>query len=82
MQNVAFRMKKTETTGSGTVLSSTGIGNDVMYAGYRYDAETGNYFCNARYYNPKLGRFISRDRLSGAEFSQGTNLYAYCGNDW
>jgi RHS repeat-associated protein len=67
--------------GSGTVLTATGIGNDLMYANYRYDAETGNYFCNARYYNPKLGRFISRDPLSGAEFSQGTNLYAYCGND-
>lgn len=32
-------------------------------------------------YNPVLGRFISRDPLSGAEFSQGTNLYAYCGNN-
>ena len=69
------------TNGSGTVLTGTGIGNDLMYAGYRYDAETGNYFCNARYYNPTLGRFISRDPLGGAEFSQGTNLYAYCGND-
>ncbi len=69
------------TNGSGTVLSSTGIGNDFMYTGQLYDAETGNYFYNARYYNPKLGRFISRDPLGGAEFSQGTNLYAYCGND-
>jgi RHS repeat-associated protein len=69
------------TNGSGTVLSATGIGNDFMYTGQLYDAETGNYFCNARYYNPRLGRFISRDPLSGAEFSQGTNLYAYCGND-
>jgi len=44
--------------------------------------ETGNYFYRARYYNPTLGRFISRDPLSGAEFSQGTNLYAYCGNNF
>jgi uncharacterized protein RhaS with RHS repeats len=36
----------------------------------------------ARYYNPTLGRFISRDPLSGAEFSQGTNLYAYCRNNF
>ena len=69
------------TNGSGTVLSSTGIGNDLLYSGYRYDLETGNYYCNARYYNPTLGRFLSRDPLPGAEFSQGTNLYAYCGND-
>jgi RHS repeat-associated protein len=46
------------------------------------DAETGNYFYRARYYSPYLGRFISRDPLSGAEFSQGTNLYAYCENNY
>lgn len=69
------------TNGSGTVLSATAIGNDLLYAGYRYDAETGNYFCNARYYSPTLGRFLNRDPLDGAEFSQGTNLYAYCGNN-
>jgi hypothetical protein len=28
------------------------------------------------------GVFISRDPLSGAEFSQGTNLYAYCRNNF
>jgi hypothetical protein len=28
------------------------------------------------------GVFISRDPLSGAEFSQGTNLYAYCANNY
>jgi RHS repeat-associated protein len=28
------------------------------------------------------GEFISRDPLSGAEFSQGTNLYAYCRNNF
>ncbi len=69
------------TNGSGTVLTGTGIGNDILYAGERYDSETGNYYCNARYYNPVLGRFLNRDPLPGAEFSQGTNMYAYCGND-
>jgi len=70
------------TNGSSTVLSSSGIGNDSLYCAYHYDAETGNYFCEARYYSPTLGRFISRDPLSGAEFSQGTNLYAYCDNNY
>ena len=28
------------------------------------------------------GEFLSRDPLSGAEFKQGTNLYAYCGNNY
>ena len=70
------------TSGAGTVLTSTAIANDILYTGRSYDTETGNYFYRARYYSPVLGRFISRDPLSGAEFSQGTNLYAYCGNNF
>jgi RHS repeat-associated protein len=70
------------TNASGTVLSGTGIANDILYTGRNYDYETGNYFYRARYYNPVLGRFISRDLLSGAEFSQGTNLYAYTSNSY
>jgi RHS repeat-associated protein len=67
---------------SGTVETGTLIDNEILYTGRSYDAETGNYFYRARYYNPYLGRFISRDPLSGAEFSQGTNLYAYCQNNY
>jgi len=67
---------------SGTVESATQIANYLMYTGREFDYETNNYFYRARYYSPKLGRFISRDPLSGAEFSQGTNLYAYCGNNY
>jgi RHS repeat-associated protein len=70
------------TNASGTVISGTGIANDILYAGRNYDYETGNYFFRARYFNPVLGRFISRDPLSGAEFSQGTNLYAYTSNNY
>ena len=70
------------TNASGTVETTTQIANDLLYTGRNYDYETGNYFYRARYYNPTLGRFISRDPLSGAEFSQGTNLYAYCQNNF
>jgi YD repeat-containing protein len=35
-----------------------GSGLAYTYAGYRYDTETGLYYVNARYYNPKLGRFL------------------------
>jgi len=31
---------------------------------------------------PGRAEFLSRDPLSGAEFSQGTNLYAYVGNNY
>jgi RHS repeat-associated protein len=67
---------------TGTVQTGTQIDNSILYTGRSYDAETGNYFYRARYYSPYLGRFISRDPLSGAEFSQGTNLYAYCENNY
>jgi uncharacterized protein RhaS with RHS repeats len=35
-----------------------------------------------RAYDPNVGRWLSRDPLSGAEFSQGTNLYAYVENNF
>ena len=72
-----FNGSETDITSSGTAIA-----NDLLYTGRNYDYETGNYFYRARYYNPQLGRFISRDPLSGAEFSQGANLYAYCQNNF
>ena len=57
--------------------------NPFMYKGYIYDVETGLYYCNSRYYNPKWGRFISPDSIEylDPESINGLNLYAYCGND-
>jgi RHS repeat-associated protein len=43
-----------------------------------YDAECGHYYFGYRYYDPRLGRWKSRDPLGEAG---GSNLYAYCGND-
>jgi RHS repeat-associated protein len=67
--------------GGGSSLTASSIGNDHLFTGRQLDPETGDYYYRARYYSPILGRFISRDPLSGAEFSQGTNLYAYCRNN-
>ena len=33
--------------------------------GYEFDSETRNYYAYARYYNPRLGRFMSPDPLGG-----------------
>ena len=33
--------------------------NPLRYRGYYYDAETGYYYLQSRYYNPEWGRFIS-----------------------
>ena len=57
--------------------------NPFRYRGYYYDADTGLYFCNARYYSPKWRRFISPDSTSyiDPEAVNGLNLYCYCNND-
>ena len=69
---------------SGNDIES-GIGalNPFRYRGYYYDTETGLYYLKTRYYDPEVGRFISRDSVSYAdpETINGLNLYAYCGNN-
>ncbi len=49
------------------------------YTGREWEPEVGMYFYRARFYDPMLGRFISRDPigLSGGD----VNLYAYAGNN-
>jgi len=56
--------------------------SNYKFAGYEYDSETGLYYANARYYNPRLGRFMSPDPLSGdVTDPQSLNSYAYVEND-
>ena len=50
--------------------------NPYLFTGHRYDPETGLYYCGSRYYDPGLGRFISRDPIGS-----GVNLYEYSNND-
>ena len=56
--------------------------NPFRYRGYFYDAETGLYYLQTRYYDPEIGRFLNMDDISYATPEQlhGLNLYAYCGN--
>ena len=64
----------------GNIVSQTNPADamSVGFTGYQYDAETGLYYGNARYYSPHLGRFISEDP-SG--FAAGdSNLYRYVDN--
>ena len=58
--------------------------NPFTYRGYYRDSETGMYYLNSRYYNPKMGRFISADDINnlGAEGDVlSHNLYIYCLNN-
>lgn len=53
--------------------------NPFRYRGYFYDAETGFYYLNSRYYDPGTGRFVNVDKVvSGTGQSvHGYNLFSY-----
>ena len=59
------------------------VENPVRYAGYLYDSETGMYYLMARYYDPGIGRFLSRDdwRMDRLWNCYELNLYVYCGDN-
>ena len=48
--------------------------SDVIYCGYRYDAETENYYVRNWYYSPTLGRWLTRDPIG---YRGGINHYGY-----
>jgi RHS repeat-associated protein len=61
-----------------TVVSGATNSNEFQYTG-REDEGNGLYFYRARYYSPRLGRFINEDPLG---FGAGSvNLFSYVGND-
>ena len=63
----------------GNVISSTGtLTNPLRFTAREYDQESGLYFYRARYYDPQVGRFISRDPIG---LMGGLNLYAYARNN-
>jgi len=51
------------------------------FIGERHNDETGLVFLNARYLDPRLGRFLSPDDFDPTLPGVGTNRYAYAGND-
>ena len=66
----------------GTLSSTLGTLNPLRYRGYVYDAETGLYYLNSRYYNPTWGRFINADAAIGQiGNAQGMNMFSYCLNN-
>jgi RHS repeat-associated protein len=54
-----------------------GYGNKA-FSGREWDPEIGLYYYRARYYDPKIGRFISEDPIG---FAGGVNLYSYVDNN-
>ena len=70
---------------TGPMADTLGYWNPCRYRGYVYDKETGLYYCNSRYYNPEIGRFISPDTIDILTATPmaltDKNLYAYCDNN-
>ena len=58
--------------------------NPFRYRGYVYDTDTGLYYLQSRYYDPKTGRFINADDTAYIG-SSGTvlscNIFVYCENN-
>ena len=67
---------------ASNVLNNAMTDNPLRYRGYIYDAETGFYYLQSRYYDPAIGRFINADGYvsTGTGFI-GYNMYAYCNNN-
>jgi len=60
------------------LLTSSAIGNRLLFTGRDRDPDTGWYNYRHRYYNPALGRFVQPDPI---RTKSGWNLYRYCRNN-
>ncbi len=67
---------------TGSLASTVGLKNPYRYRGYRYDVETGLYYCQSRYYNPEWVRWLNVDSYMGKKGDLlSHNLFAYCQNN-
>ena len=68
--------------GTSSILAGSDVGNPWRFQGHRWDPESGFYQFRARYLDPALGRFVSRDPLGlWGDASNVGNGYTFCGND-
>ena len=69
----------------GKLLSSSGTMasvNPIRYRGYYFDAESGFYYLQSRYYDPSICRFINADSYaSTGQGFLGANMFTYCLNN-
>ncbi len=64
------------------MASTVGVKNPYRYRGYRYDTETGMYYCQSRYYSPEWGRWLNADTMAGFTGELlSHNMFAYCMNN-
>ena len=80
LSNAAGAIANTYTFDSfGNVTASSGtLTNPFQYTGRDNDSETGLYYYRARYFDPRVGRFVSEDPLGVRDH---LNMYAYVSNN-
>ena len=63
----------------GGLISRTGSTmNSYMFAGEQYDVDLNLYYMRARWYNQRMGRFLTQDTVQGLEMMPSTlSLYPY-----
>jgi len=67
---------------TGTMADTIGQKNPLRYRGYYYDAETGFYYLQSRYYDAEICRFLNADGyVSTGQNINGFNMFAYCENN-
>lgn len=70
--------KPTFFNASGNEISESSIGNNILFTGREYDAETGTYYFRARIQQPYLGRFNQMDLVL---YLDSYNTYHYALNN-
>ena len=63
------------TDANGEPLARSAIGNRILWQGREYSWTTGLYYFRNRWYDPTVGRWISKDPIGN---EGGINLYEFC----
>ena len=67
---------------TGTLASTVGQKNPFRYRGYYFDAETGLFYLQTRYFDVIVGRFLNADGyVDTVQGPLGCIIFAYCGNN-
>jgi RHS repeat-associated protein len=75
------RVRHQSFTPFGRVHAEAGAKLRTIFAGHRRDEDSGDYYMQARWYDPGAGRFLSTDPLLGIGMPQSQNPYSYVQNN-